>query len=594
MDRKQRNSKYKPSRKEQEAKNLKDSIIPVDETLVNVFCTYVLSSSKKIHKYGLTMLNNLISRLGEDHFDTNQVANLKLKFLKVILQDRLKGIHSKDLLLSAAKREVDVDVLLQDKSLVKEINDEEIKFVEQMISDYLNCSGLYANLRVIRDQIDDLELVEFRQRMPILNKIRASATELLSQFRKNDLAQDTSDTMFRLSNMKENVSDIHREVTSPSFKLRTGMQGLNLMLGGGLEQGNVYCFFGLPGEGKTITIENLLYQVWKYNRGYVCRDVTKRPCIVLLTMENFVRQTVCALYNIITHKNMRDCLTAEEAIREFREHAFEYNDDDNNAIEIVIKFKPVNSVNTEYCNKLIEDLGDEGFEVICFFQDYLKRILPVLRTNDPYQDLGNVTNEFKTIATLNHIPFVTVSQLNREAAKVIDNGRNANKSDLIKKLGRSNIGESSRIDENLDGTFIITPEISSDGQKYMGIKNTKHRYDLQRKDVPFSFYQPFHPDSDIALVEDLYDAEPAYKESLMRNDGMLSGVETFSIHQQVHSMEQMSDPFIPNEGVYASTRNFRSIPASNEEPTYSYNKNNIVEKPTLLQVMEFVNKDCEV
>ena len=40
------------------------------------------------------------------------------------------------------------------------------------------------------------------------------------------------------------------------------------MLGGGFEKGRVYSFFGLPGEGKTVTLENLMYQIWKYNKGF--------------------------------------------------------------------------------------------------------------------------------------------------------------------------------------------------------------------------------------------------------------------------------------------------------------------------------------
>ena len=172
----------------------------------------------------------------------------------------------------------------------------------------------------------------------------------------------------------------------------------------------------------------------------------------------------------------------------------------------------------------------------------MKRILPTLRTGDPYQDLGNVVNDFKTFATLKDIPFITASQLNREAAKLIDEGRNANRNDLIKKLGRSNIGESSRIDENLDGTFIITPEFSTDGKKYMGIKNTKHRYEIFTNKV--SIYQPYiNPDS-IAFVEDVFETKPAYRESLMRDNeeirASFGDIERASINKSVQSMSRLA------------------------------------------------------
>ena len=547
MDRESRSNKYKQNsvlaQKKQEENELRNSIIPINEALLDAFCRYSLSRNARIHKHGLTSLYLLINKLPPDIYKDNQLAKKKLQFLKQVLQDRTNGIYDVDLILSNPRFEADTKILISDSNLIKELTDVEITLIEQRVTEYLNMSGLFSNLRDLKDAIIRFEQASIANRLDILNDVRKFNTELTAQFRRNDILRDSADTIFRLSDMASNVSDIYKQVTSPSFKLKTGMQGLNMMLGGGLEQGNVYCFFGLPGEGKTITIENLLYQVWKYNRGYECRDKTKRPCILLLTMENFVRQTVCALYNIITHKDLKDCDSAEEAIQKFREHAFEFRTEDNNAIEIVIKFKPVNSVTTDYLNKMIEDLADEGYEVIAVFQDYLKRILPVLRTNDPYQDLGNVTNEFKTIATLNKLPLITVSQLNRDAAKLIDEGRNANKADLIKKLGRSNIGESSRIDENLDGTFIITPEVSQDGKRYMGIKMTKHRYPVA-KGTPSSLYQPFCQDTNIALEEDLYLTKPAYRESLVRDAEEIrmafSNLEREGINRVIKQQEQIN------------------------------------------------------
>ena len=37
----------------------------------------------------------------------------------------------------------------------------------------------------------------------------------------------------------------------------------------------------------------------KYNKRYRTKDPTKRPCIVLLTMENKIKETVNRLFNIV-------------------------------------------------------------------------------------------------------------------------------------------------------------------------------------------------------------------------------------------------------------------------------------------------------
>ena len=71
-----------------------------------------------------------------------------------------------------------------------------------------------------------------------------------------------------------------------------GMQGLNEMVGGGFESGRVYMLLGITGIGKSISLLNLVYQLKRYNRNYKTKDPTKTPCIVLLTMENTVVETI--------------------------------------------------------------------------------------------------------------------------------------------------------------------------------------------------------------------------------------------------------------------------------------------------------------
>ena len=514
-------------------------VIQIDEVLLNLFCAYSVSQNAAIRKYGLSSLYNLLTSINEDYFFEQQALLVKYKFVLETLRQRLNGIHNRDLLLQSANLVVDVGSLLKDPLLLRELSTDEVKYTEMAIGEIQNNMYINRHLGDFKSLMEQYEKADFRGKKLLLPKIQKVNADLSTEFRRNDVNRDTSDTCFRLSDMKNCVTDIHRQVTSPSFKLITGMQAINAMLGGGLEGGNVYSFFGLPGEGKTVTLENLLYQLWKYNKGYQCKDKTKKPAIVLLTMENFVRQTVCALFHILTGgKNLKDCKTAKEAIQEFESRSFEFNGEEG-SIEIVVKFKPINSVTTNYLYELTENLEDEGFEVIAFLQDYVKRILPVLQTNDPYQDLGNVINDFKTFATLKNIPVITASQLNREAARMIDEARSANKNDLIKKLSRANIGESSRIDENLDGTFIIAPEVSADGKKYMGFKLTKHRYEIFTKVV--SIYQPFKEGTEIALEEDIYETKAAYRESLMRDAEEIrqsfGDVERVSINRTVKSLE---------------------------------------------------------
>jgi hypothetical protein len=174
--------------------------------------------------------------------------------------------------------------------------------------------------------------------------------------------------------------------------------------------------------------------------------------------------------------------------------------------------------------------------------DYPMRIRPSEYTHDMYTDLGTVTNDFKTFAILKDIPFITASQLNRDAAKIIDEGRNSKQANIIKKLGRATIGDSINIDRNIDGTIILVPEISASGERFMAYKLTKHRYEIYTNIV--SIFQPMYPGSYIALVEDLYDPKPAFRETLARDVEELAGafqdVDRVSINQTIKSLKELT------------------------------------------------------
>lgn len=508
-----RRASYKSNRRQ-----TKINSVGLQEPMLNMFCRYALSTNDHIHTHAITSLNRLMSSFTNDDFDNNQNMIIKFNFLKEILKNRMQGLRNRDMILANIDMIMDISTLKNDDSITTEMSNDEVYNIEQTVSMMLNNILMEVKAKELDEVLQDYLAADFRGKNTTFGSLKESLNNLQAEIRRNEINKDSADTLFRLSEMEQTIPDIHKYVTSPSYKLVTGMQGLNSMLGGGFQKERVYSFFGASGSGKTTTLENIMYQLWKYNKDFMVQDKSKKPCIVLLTMENLVVETVSSLFHIMTKgKSLDSCATPEDAIQQFKEHCFEFDPDNKNSIELFIKYKPVNSVDTGYMYKIVEDLEDEGFETIAFLQDYMMRIKPSIVTKDVYQDLGTVVNDFKTFAMTKKIPVITASQLNREAMKIIDEGRNANKLDSIKKLGRSNIGESIRIDTNLDATFIIVPEFDREGNKYLGIKMTKHRYKLPSNFKLDSLFQPFYPKS-VALVEDIYEIKPAYKESLICTD----------------------------------------------------------------------------
>jgi hypothetical protein len=167
---------------------------------------------------------------------------------------------------------------------------------------------------------------------------------------------------------------------------------------------------------------------------------------------------------------------------------------------------------------MCEDLEDDGYEVICVIQDHVKRIRSSEYTTDLRLELGNVVNEFKSFAVEKDIPFITVSHLNRDAAKSVEQDKaRATPTDITMQLGMSNVGESFLMLDNLDLGIIINLDFDDEGNKYMVFNLTKKRV---KTDLTY-IAQPFVYGSGIRLLEDI-DTPPMYKEYLHMNK-MING-----------------------------------------------------------------------
>ena len=467
--------------------------------MINNFCAFALSSNSSIHRSSLSQLKTVMDQLTESTFNGDQELAERCKICRAILVAKLeKRLSSREMILQDVYG-VTGDRFSVDPRNFGEISNSEVMWVEMSISNCVNMMFINNSVYHLQSACMDYINCDPSLKEDYSTKIQEMAREMNTEFRRNTIdAEEESDT-FKLSNIREGVHEVMERFRRPSFKLATGIQALNDVLAGGFEGSRVYCFFALPGEGKTIMLINLLMQIKLFNKNYVCRDPTKRPCILLLTMENKTFDAIATMFATACADGPMKNYSEEDALHIMLNHGFGV--EEGNPIEIIIKFKPINSVDTNYLYKITEDYEDEGYEIIALLQDYIKRIRPVNGNNlEERFRLGNVINEFRNFACYKDIPVITASQMNRDAARIIDDSRNTNKCDLVRKLGRANIGESSLIDENLDATIFLTPEWPGDGQKFMGVKITKHRYPISTKAT--SFYIPFAPNSEVKMLTD--------------------------------------------------------------------------------------------
>lgn len=491
-------------------KNLAGQIdVKFDITELDLMCAYVCSENKSIRRGNIINLRNLFAIIDMNSYNGDQERLSRIDFINKAINARLNhNLTNSNMIIS----HVTGGFGTGNDMHFDELSNNEAMWVNTTVSEILKYHIIYNDVDKGLALLTKFKATDYANRGPIVSEIEQWVNSMQVKFRRAK-ADNNEDMTFSLSgdNYIQAMIETHKQLSSPSNRLIFGTQALNALTGGGVESGRVYTILGLPGEGKSTTLEDMAIQIKRYNTNYVCKDPTKRPCVVLFVMENGIRESVQRLFSMCVGDDMLNY--TENEILDILKTQGNLKLSTNDPIDLIIKFKPNLSVDTSYLYTMVEDLEDEGYEVICVLQDYLKRIRSVdpNANKDERMRLGAIINEFKIFSTLKDIPLITASQLNRTGTSTIDEGRVKNKQDLVRLIGRANVGESNLIIENSDWIALIAPEYDKEGTKYLGMNRVKSRYY-----IPGDFHIAFMPyiGNTIKFVEDINSPIPVHKITL--------------------------------------------------------------------------------
>lgn len=485
----------------------------LDTYILEMMCKMIATDSRMIRRTQLLNVEKYINEINPSLYINDQNKSTLINFIRKGLDARLHyNLNDPRAIISHINGGI-LDDSIVDPNNFTGLSGSEITWLNDMISSRLKYSIVDNKVDRMLDICTRFSTNDYTSKGDILKELELEINNMQNDFRRVRNESHT-DAMFNLADgaFEDCIHDTYTQLSNPARKLMTGIQGLNELLGGGFESGRTYVFFGLPGEGKSTLLLNILYQLKKYNKDYICKDPTKIPCVVLLTMENVMVESTQRFFSMVTNKRNMVDYSVNDVINMMRLDGELYLDS-SSPINIIIKFVPSNTVDTSYLYTLTEDLEDMGYETIAFIQDYIGRIRSTEGHSEIRLEFGAIVDEFKSFAANKDIPVITASQLNRDASKHIDEGRKNNSSDLVRFLGRSNIAESINILNNTDGGFVIAPEFTADGSKYMGIQRIKKRYDASDMDYA---YIPFI-DKGIGLEEDV--GRPPMFKTTLRAEG---------------------------------------------------------------------------
>lgn len=534
----------------------------LDILTLDILCKYCLTRSRAIRMTHFVNLRNMILQLDPSTYENDDEKRKRVRFIIKALEARIeKRLQDRAAILVDIGGGLEYELNFFDAEHMDLVKDE-LDWVNNLVSETLQYAFLYQKMPQLQDLITRFNSSSYATRGTIAQEIELTINELKNGYRKSRVDNNLLNSTFSLrSGTFENiVTDTYDTITSPSRRLICGMSAMNEMVGGGFESGRTYCFLGNGGAGKSITLLNLAIQIKKYNVNYQLQDPSKVPCVVLLTMENTIVETITRMFDMTTNSmgmSMGD-YTIDQVIDKLRnEGKLVLNA--SSPIDIIIKYAPNRSVDTSYLYTLCDDLEDEGYEVICMILDHMKRIRSINRNPDLRLELGDIVNELKVFAADRDIPLITATHLNREAQKITDENNNrTNRVDYVSKFGKSTVGESMLIIDNLDCSINIGKDYDEEGMCWMGFGLGKMRDKTRRT----YFVQPFADGGEIRLVEDV-GGIPQFRESLHRNPNIMQ--RNPSIRMNSSNMLSNIDEMIEDKVSDNAWSNIKSFDVSVQE-----------------------------
>ena len=477
----------------------------------DIFCKYILQSHAFVKMEHLVNLRNLLLCIDPSTYENDPDKQKRVNFILRGLQGRLdENLNDRDIILNYINGGLTYELDFIDYNRL-DLSRDEVIYIHNLVSETLQYKFIYDHSDEYMDLFTRFRTSSFQNRGSIVKDIENLIDMTKTEFRHSRINDNSTDMTFSLreGNFENCITNTYNILSNPNRRLICGMQGVNEITGGGFESSRVYMLLGTSGVGKSLTLLNLIYQIKKSNPHYQTKDPTKRPCIVLLTMENTVVETISRLFALVCEGNGNMAnYSVGEVINILRTQGQLYVND-SSPIDIIIKYKANKSVNTSYLYTLYDDLLDEGYEMIMLVQDHIKRIRSIYENMDVRIELGDVMNEFKTFAIDKDIPILTNSHLNRDAARTLEEAERKGNQDTGRLIGKSNVGESMLMIENVDCSIVITLDFDKDQNRYMCFKLTKMRDDGSRDYIA----QPFAVGSKIRLMEDL-GGIPQFKDSI--------------------------------------------------------------------------------
>lgn len=381
--------------------------LKLDIFTLNSILAFIFKDSAVKTRKVLNNLHKLFNNINEEYYSDKPELRARFWVIKrslgLMVDDRYESYNS-----IKADLMDDQDATSMTDAIVKDLDKliigyEESKKLVTKLDDRLRFGYVLTIKEIMQDFIDAIDEDDYNSYKEISDDLFNLATSIVN-IKRNTNSLD-SDQTFSLDTEK-----FEEVVTYALNKLRdrmriftTGITGLNTLLAPGYLSKRLYLYLAFPGGGKSQILLKSALDIKRYNGHVKAKDPNKHPGILFITMENSIEETVERIFNMeVCSEDIRN-FTPKQVIDKLRKGGKLTLTDENN-IDIIIKYYPNRSIDTNDLYGIIQDLSDDGIETIALILDYIKRIRPAESGANEKEELKNISNELKNLAGFFDIP----------------------------------------------------------------------------------------------------------------------------------------------------------------------------------------------
>lgn len=503
----------------QELSNLKMTSlrIKISIEMLDMIIAFLYKPSALRTRKTIMNIDNLLKNIDEKMYKNDPELDNRYWIIFKTIEAKVSGrITSEEMYVNYILDDTECDdykaSILKGILANNKIGYDESKLLIRMIDDRLRYGYAMTYKAIVADYLNSLDPYDVKSFKSMDEDLYHISTSYINIHRKtksldNDRKFSLDDDVFVpvVTDSVTRLKDRNRIYT-------TGIRMLNAILSPGYLSKRLYMYLAFPGGGKSQILLKSALDIRKYNK-IETKDPDKRPVVLYITLENSIEETIERLFNMTcTNDDIRN-YTPRQVIDMLKKDG-QCTLNSKNNIDLVMQEFGNREIDTNDLYTIIQDLSDEGMEVVALVLDYVKRIRPAEKGANEKEELKNITNELKNLAKTADLPIITAQQLNRTAASVVDSAMQSKKEDLARLIGRDAVAGAWEIQENSDWVCVLNQERKQDtNELFMTFKLLKRRYKSVEENEKYRrleyFNHPYNTDNEIQLIDDVNNDKPS-------------------------------------------------------------------------------------